>query len=111
MPDLVLVYFSQLGGRLKTHQEVMLATDAEAIAGLKGYEFGETYEPTRSYSGPLYFVPDDTLLEDEARGLGIHGPGDLFGGIVRYPFVKTKAITHPLIGAQATRPEGWSDTF
>jgi hypothetical protein len=40
VPGVVLVYFSRLGGRLKTHQEIMLATDAEAIAGLKGYEFG-----------------------------------------------------------------------
>jgi hypothetical protein len=111
VPGLVVIYFSKLGGRLKTHQEVMLATDAEAIAGLKGYEFGGMYEATRSYSGPLFFVPDDTLLEDEAGSLGIRGARDLYGGIVRFPFVKTKAITHPLIRAQAARPDGWSDTF
>ncbi len=111
MPGLVLVYFSQLGGRLKTHQEIMLATDAEAIAGLKGCEFGGTYEATRFYSGPLYFVPDDTLLEAEARSLGIRRPSDFFGGVVRYPFAKTKAITHPLVGQQAARPEGWSNSF
>jgi hypothetical protein len=111
VPGLVVVYFSQLGGRLKTHQEIMLATDAEAIAGLKGYEFGGMYEATRSYSGPLYFVPDDTLLEAEARSLGIRGPSDLFGGVVRYPFVKTKCISHPRVRPQAARPDGWSDIF
>jgi Protein of unknown function (DUF3182) len=89
VPGLVLIYFSQLGGRLKTHQEVMLASDAEAIAGLKGYEFGGSYETAQSYPRPLYFVPDDTLLEDEARTLGICAPSDLFGGVVRYPFMNT----------------------
>jgi hypothetical protein len=111
VPGLVLVYFSQLGGRLKTHQEIMLATDAEAIAGLKGYEFGGMYEAARSYSRPLYFVPDDTLLDAEARSLGIRGPSDRFGGVVRYPFVKTKSITHPLVSSQATQPDGWSVAF
>jgi uncharacterized protein DUF3182 len=111
VPGLVLIYFSQLGGRLKTHQKVMLASDAEAIAGLKGYEFGGSYETAQSYPRPLYFVPDDTLLEDEARTLGICAPSDLFGGVVRYPFMKTKSITHPLVSAQAARPDGWSDTF
>jgi hypothetical protein len=107
----VVVYFSQLGGRLRTHQEVMLAADAKAIAGIKGYEFGGCYQEDHSYSGPLFFVPDDTLLLDEALGLGIRGPADLYGGVVRYPFVKTKAITHPLVGSDAVRPEGWSNAF
>ncbi len=57
---------------------------------------------------PLYFVPDDTLVGVEAaRQLGIHDERDLFGGIVPYPFVATKTITHPLVDRGAQAPDGW----
>src|SRR5262249_41659453 len=36
---------------------------------------------------------------------------DLYGGVVPYPFVKTKAITHGLIEPDAQRPQGWSAGF
>ncbi|HVI63592.1 MAG TPA: DUF3182 family protein, partial [Bradyrhizobium sp.] len=35
----------------------------------------------------------------------------LYGGVVPYPFAKTKAITHQLVDACADRPEGWSSVF
>ena len=64
------------------------------------------------FPGRVYFVPSDTLIgvENAAR-LGIAGEQDLFGGVVPYPFVATKAITHPLVGPNAYAPEGWSDAF
>ena len=31
--------------------------------------------------------------------------------MVPHPFVKTKAITHDLIGREAQRPQGWSELF
>src|SRR5215467_12224743 len=89
----VLVYFSRLGGRLRRDQKVMLDVDARAIAKLKGYDFGGHHETARDYSVPVFFVPDDTLLQDEALSLGIRCVQDLYGGVVPYPFVKTKAIT------------------
>jgi hypothetical protein len=58
--------------------------------------------------GHVYFVPDDTLTVAHAREVGIVSENDLFGGVVPYPFVATKTITHPLIDADAFAPEGWS---
>src|SRR5262249_569821 len=63
------------------------------------------------YSGPLFFVPDDTLLLNEASRLGIRSPNDLYGGVVPYLFVKTKAITHGLVDRDAERPLAWSPPF
>ncbi|MBI2203760.1 MAG: DUF3182 family protein [Candidatus Rokubacteria bacterium] len=51
------------------------------------------------------------MLADEAARLGIRTAGDLFGGIVPFPFVGTKAITHALVSPQAERPTGWSEAF
>jgi hypothetical protein len=108
---LVVVYYSELGGRLRTHQKIMLEVDAKAIAKLKGFEFGGGHDATRKRSGPIFFVPDDTLLVHEASSVGIRGWNDLYGGVVPHPFVKTKAITHKLVDSNADRPEGWSDSF
>jgi hypothetical protein len=108
---LVLVYFSQLGGRLCTHQKVVLEADAKAIAKFTGYDFGGNYGEASVRSGPVFFVPDDTLLLDEAVSLGICSPDHLYGGVVPHPFVKTKAITHGLVGPAAARPQGWSSAF
>ena len=57
------------------------------------------------------FVADETLLAPEARQLGIESADDLLGGVVPFPFVRTKVITHSLVGDNAERPEGWSDVF
>src|SRR5262249_1094672 len=64
-----------------------------------------------NYSGPLFFVPDDTLLLDEAACLGTRSPSDLYGGVVPHLFVKTKAITHGLVDRDAQQPPGWSTAF
>src|SRR5262245_61300826 len=107
----VVVYFSRFGKPLQTHHKVVLDLDAKAIAKLKGYKFGGHYDAACDYSGPLFFVPDDTLLLDEAACLGIRSPNDLYGGVVPHLFVKTKAITHGLVDRDAERPPGWSATF
>jgi hypothetical protein len=107
----VLVYYSRLGGRLWPHQKILLDADAQAIAKLKGYDFGGHYNTAHNHSGSIFFVPDDTLLLDEASGLGIRSANDLYGGVVPYPFVKTKAITHELVDREAQRPPGWSAAF
>jgi Protein of unknown function (DUF3182) len=107
----VVVYFSRLGGRLRGDQQILLDADARLLAKLKGYDFGGRHDAARAYSNSLFFVPDDVLLKEEAEALGIRGPEDLYGGVVPHPFVKTKAITHELVGSDAQRPQGWSSAF
>ncbi|RZN33897.1 DUF3182 family protein [Bradyrhizobium sp. Leo121] len=109
----VVTYASRLGKPLRAHQRIMLVADAKAIAGLTQYEFGGDYgaAANNKRSGHIYFVPDDTLLLDEAESLGIRAATDLYGGVVPHPFVKTKAITHPLVDKDAHRPDGWLFRF
>jgi hypothetical protein len=107
----VVIHFSRLGGRLDPHQTVMLDADAKVIAHVLGYEYGGRHQAAKDYTAPVFFVPDDTLLVDEASSLGIRGPSDFYGGIVPHPFVKTKAITHGLVEENAERAPGWSPTF
>jgi hypothetical protein len=107
----VVMYFSRFGEPLQPHHKVVLDSGAKAIAKIKGYRFGGRYDAAYDYSGPLFFVPDDTLLLDEALCLGIRTPSDLYGGVVPYPIVKTKAITHGLVDGHAERPQGWSAAF
>src|SRR5262249_15606661 len=108
---IVVLYFSRFGKPLQWHHKVVLDLGAKAIAKIKGYEFAGLYRPTYGFSGPLFFVPDDTLLLDEAACLGIRSPNDLYGGVVPYRFAKTKAITHGLVDRHAERPPGWSTAF
>jgi hypothetical protein len=103
----VVTYFSPSGMPLRCHQTAVLNADARTIARSKRYSFAGDYDDAKTYDGHVYFVPADTLLADEARALGIQGPDDLYGGVVPHPFVKTKAITHPLIDMSAERPDGW----
>ena len=107
----VVVYSSQLGGHMYAHERVTLSVVAETIAQIKGAKFAGVYDKAKGYSGSVFFVPDDTLVADEASRLGIRRPTDLFGAVVPYPFAKTKAITHPLVNPDADRPEGWSSAF
>jgi hypothetical protein len=107
----VVVCFSRFGKPLQWHHKVVLDLGAKAIAKINGYGFGGHHNTAYDYSGPLFFVPDDTLLLDEASCLGIRSPNDLYGGVVPYLFVKTKAITHGLVDRHAERPLGWSTTF
>jgi Protein of unknown function (DUF3182) len=93
------------------HERITLAAVANTIAQVKHHEFAGYYDNAHNYSGNVFFVPDDTLMLDEALYLGIRSPNDLFGGVVPHPFVKTKSITHRLIASGADRPEGWSPAF
>ena len=84
---------------------------ARRLAEVMGWTFGGEYDAGTAYADPLYFVPHDALLATQAEALGIRGPQDLFGGVVPYAFIATKAITHPLVGRDAAAPEGWSHAF
>jgi hypothetical protein len=94
-----------------THEKVTLSVVAKSIALLTGRRFAGEFDPKAHAPARLFFVPSDTLIFDEARDLGIHSSQQLYGAVVPYPFVKTKAITHRLIGGHAARPSGWSSAF
>lgn len=84
---------------------------AERIAAIKGFQyFGEVGGP-RPPSGPVYFVPSDTVQCQQASALGIRDEHDLFGGVVPFPYVATKAISHALHGAQAMAPASWVESM
>ncbi|CEJ14491.1 hypothetical protein BN1110_04823 [bacterium YEK0313] len=87
-----------LAARLaRTRQAAFLdASSADALEGMDG----------------LYYVPEETLVgRPLARRLGIAGEDDLFGGVVPFAHMATKAIAHPLVGPDAAAPEGWSAGF
>ena len=70
----------------------------------------ETRLPSTS-TGAFYYLPTETLVDSQRyRAMGILDEDDLFGGVVPFPFVATKAISHPL-PANASFPPGWSDAF
>lgn len=95
-----------------SHECITHAEAAKRIATLLGYRFGGYFEPGRRYDGRLYMVPGETVVTlERAHALGIHDEHDLFGGVVPFPFVATKTITHPLITAHAAAPTGWSAQF
>lgn len=110
-PGIVVRYVAASAGE-RSHERASRIWVAERLAALKDYEYGGDYDPGAHYDRPLYFVPNDTLVGlERARALGIAGEGNLFGGVVPYPFIATKTITHPLVSPDAFAPEGWSDTF
>jgi hypothetical protein len=96
----------------RDHERVTLREIARRLAVIKGYDFAEEFDPAHRYSGPLYFVPNDTLVGiAQTQALGIRNEQDLFGGVVPYAFAATKIITHLLPEADSRSPEGWSPEF
>ncbi len=101
----VVIYFPRLGVPLYTHEKITLSAVAKAIARINDDEFAGCYDKARHHDhNDIFFVPSDALILNEASELGIHSPAGLFGAIVPYPFVKTKAITHRLVNGRADRP-------
>lgn len=107
----VAVHFPPSGAPIYTHEKITLSEVAKSIAHLSGYPFAGEYDPEVHVAARLFFVPSDTLMLDEAQDLGIHSARQLYGAVVPYPFVKTKAITHCLVSRHAARPRGWSFAF
>ncbi|WP_181769417.1 DUF3182 family protein [Bradyrhizobium sp. UNPA324] len=94
-----------------THEKVTLSVVAKSIARLIEHPFVGEFDPRAHVAGHFFFVPSDTLMRDEAQDLGIHSSHQLYGAVVPYPFVKTKAITHRLVATHAACPSGWSSAF
>lgn len=99
------------GGPPDGHERKTRQAIAAKLAALQGCEFGGEFNPAATYERPLYFVPGESLLTDTASALGIRNEQDLFGGVVPYPFVATKSITHALPAAGVVAPLGWSRAF
>jgi hypothetical protein len=89
------------------HERVTLLGFARRLAALLHYSLAGRFDPSTRHEGHVYFVPSCTLTEEQARGLGIRGPTDLFGGVVPHRFVGSKAISHPLLAPGAAAPAGW----
>jgi hypothetical protein len=107
----VVVTYSE-GAPNGGHEHITRTEIARRLAALMGYDFAGEYQPSARYRGAMYFVPSDTLVGVErARRLGIRSERDLFGGVVPYPFVAMKTITHPLVDRAARAPDGWSPAF
>ena len=93
------------------HERVTRHAHAGRLAHLKGYRYVGVLGSAAPPAGPLYFVPSDTIVGcDLAHSMGIRSESDLFGGVVPFPYVATKAISHPLHG-DATAPDGWMASF
>lgn len=107
-----VVYLGPSSEAEPEHKRVMHLEIAKKLAALQGLPFEGDYDPAAAYSGPLYFVPTETITDLEtAHRLGIDGEDNLFGGVVSQAFMATKAVTHPLLGRRANTPEGWPADF
>lgn len=105
----VVVYAPKAHCNRRGHEYVTYSEVAKKLAVIKNCDFGGEFDPGCRYPGPLYFVPTETLVGlDFASELGIREEQHLFGGVVPFPFVANKTITHPLAAPDAHAPEGWS---
>jgi len=107
----VVAHVSDPRDHASEHELCTLLGFARRLAALRGERLGGFHDPDMRYPGHVYFVPSDTLSSGQAAALGIQGIGDLFGGVVPHPFVATKAISHPLVEADAATVPGWSAEF
>ncbi|AOZ06021.1 DUF3182 family protein [Cupriavidus malaysiensis] len=106
MAKTLLIHSGALGGR-GGHREVTLYNLGCLLAEAMGYEFGGVWSEA-ARGRDVYLLPLQTVVGMEsASRLGIRSSADLFGGVVPFPFVATKAITHGLVSADAAAPPGW----
>lgn len=109
-PGTAIPYTQGLRGYANAHEQMTRMEVVRRLARLKGYTVAEEFAPPPL--GPVYRVPSDTIVGVErAQALGIRCRDDFFGGVVPWPFVSTKAITHGLTDGQAQAPEGWNPAF
>ncbi len=105
-----VVHYSRNPESFDSHDRATRAWIASRLARILSYDYGGEYDSLRNYPGRLYFVPGETLIEEEARELGVQDEHDLFGGVMPYAFLTTKAIVHSVID-NAVVPPGWSHDF
>ncbi|MBA4263918.1 MAG: DUF3182 domain-containing protein [Comamonadaceae bacterium] len=111
-PVRVFFHHVESGPAPSSHETGSKAQLAQALAGLLGGDYAGELDTQRPCKGGLYLVPSETLPDlASARRLGVHTADDLFGGVVPFPFVATKVISHPLLNRNASAPAGWSAGF
>ncbi len=98
------IVVTYIPGAVADHQKATVADIARKVATLMDWDFGGEFDISTRYGQQLYFVPNHTLLTHEARALRIRHHDDLFGGVVPFPFVATKAIVHPLVAPDRELP-------
>jgi len=98
----------------REHELVSQIGIARELARLIGGRF-DRYVDAEHPDGEAalgYVVPNDTIVGvQSALRWGIENEDDLFGGVVPFPFVATKVISHPLVGADSPSPPGWNAEF
>lgn len=98
--------------KLAIHETVVQQVLAKKIARLLGAEFVGAYDPALHMGHALYYIPSDTLIGKQAgEQLNVRSVDDFFGGLIDYPFMATKAISHPLLKGATAKPAGWSERF
>jgi hypothetical protein len=106
------VSFLRLRPTSGNHDVTTQMAVAQRLAGLLGCEFLGDAAPGHAPPVHGYAVPDDTVLSLEAaRSAGIRAEDDLFGGVVPWPYMAGKTITHSLVRPRAAAPPGWSAAF
>ncbi|MDB5839056.1 MAG: hypothetical protein JWQ23_1008 [Herminiimonas sp.] len=111
-PGVVVVYRCNPNSNRRGHESLTRLEIARKLAAIKGFGYGGEFDSACQYDAPLYFVPSETISAfNLAHSLGIRCEHDLFGGVVPYPFVATKTITHGLPDAGVPAPYGWSTAF
>lgn len=96
--------------RTPDHEHAVHLKLAEGLARLLGCPYVQPSQPPSAADG-YYYLPTETLVDPKRQAsLGICSEHDLFGGLVAYPYMATKAISHPL-PAGASFPPGWTDAF
>jgi len=99
-PETVDVFEGE--GERAPHEVATLGFAARRVAALLGLRCGN-----RSSSGEgCFWLPMSTLSCEEAAALGIADELQLWGGVVPFPFVATKLVSHPLWQGRGA-PAGW----
>ena len=103
-----LVTFCPDANDKRSHEYLSRCAVSRRLAEVLRVPFAGEYDGEPNDGSHPYFVPQHTLLSDEAEALGIISEDDLFGGVVPHHFVATKAVTHDTVSEHARAPRGWS---
>ncbi len=97
-----------LGTPPPEHEQVVQRLLGEKIAALLNVPFSADAEP----DGGHYWIPNETVIGTELmQQLNIQDSAAFFGGAVLFPFMATKAISHPLIDHPTVVADGWTARF
>lgn len=105
--DGVAAFVDPLASSGNLHDRVSRAVLLKRVAALCGVPVLDTVD--RVGAANILLIPGDTIDQTIARMAGVTEREHILGGVVPAAFVGTKAITHGLVHAAASRPVAWSD--